>query len=85
MAQLAKSTLLTSTPVPWDLFRSFKVCSDAKERVGCRKQREATVPIPPCKTAAWVPEFAVEDLPLNRTAALVPEFAVKDMPLGRTL
>ena len=37
------------------------------------------------KTAAWVPEFAVEDLPLSRTAALIPEFAVKDLPLGRIL
>ena len=37
------------------------------------------------KTRAWVPKFAVEDLPLSRTAALVPEFAVKDLPLGRTL
>ena len=36
----------------------------------------------PSKTVAWVPEFAVEDLPLSRTAALVPEFAVKDLPLG---
>ena len=27
---------------PWDLFRCFKVCSDAQERVGCRKQREGT-------------------------------------------
>ena len=33
----------------------------------------------PSKTAARVPEFAVEDLPLSRTAALVPEFAVKDL------
>ena len=39
----------------------------------------------PSKTATFVPEFAVEDLPLSRTAALVPEFAVKDLPLGRTL
>ena len=39
----------------------------------------------PSKTAAWVPEFVVEDLPLSRTAALVPEFAVKDLPLGRIL
>ena len=39
----------------------------------------------PGKTAAWVHEFAVEDLPLGRTVALVPEFAVKDLPLGRTL
>ena len=39
----------------------------------------------PCKTATWVPEFAMEDLPLVRIAALVPEFAVKDLPLGRIL
>ena len=38
----------------------------------------------PSKTAAWVPGFAVEDLPLSRTAALVPEFVVKDLALGRT-
>ena len=43
-AHLAKSTLFTSSWCPWDLFRSFKVCSDAKERVGCGKQREATAP-----------------------------------------
>ena len=35
--QLAKSSLLTSTLVPLDLLRSVK---DAKERVGCGKQRE---------------------------------------------
>ena len=39
----------------------------------------------PGKTLTLVPEFAVEDLPLDRTAALVPELAVKDLPLGRTL
>ena len=44
MVQLTKSTLLTFTPVP---LRSFKVCSDAKERVGCGKQWEATTPIHP--------------------------------------
>ena len=37
------------------------------------------------KTAALVPEFAVEDLPLDRTATLVPVFAVRDQSLGRTL
>ena len=37
------------------------------------------------KTATMVPEFAMENLPLNRTAALVPGFAAKDLPLGRTL
>ena len=39
----------------------------------------------PSKTAAWVPESEVEDLPLSRTAALVPEFAVKNLPLARIL
>ena len=39
----------------------------------------------PTKTAASVPEFAVEDLPLGRTAVLVAGFTVKDLPLGRTL
>ena len=65
-AQLTKSTLLTSTWCPWDLFRSFKVCSDAKERVGCGKQRTYSIS---GKTSALVPEFAVEDLPSGRTAA----------------
>ena len=37
------------------------------------------------KTAVWISEFAVEDLPLSRTAALVPEFAVKYLPLGKIL
>ena len=50
---------------------------------------ESNVKLPhlsiPSKTAAWVPEFAVEDLPLSRIAALFPEFAVKDLPLGRIL
>ena len=39
----------------------------------------------PSKTATFVPDFAMEDLPLGRIAALVPEFSVKDLPLGRTL
>ena len=43
-AQLDKSTYLTSTLVP---LGSFKVCSDANERVGCGKQREATASIHP--------------------------------------
>ena len=39
----------------------------------------------PSKTATLVPEFAMEDLPLDRTRTLVPVFAVKDLSLGRTL
>ena len=38
----------------------------------------------PNKTATLVPEFSVEDLPLNRTASLVPAFAVDDLSLNRT-
>ena len=37
------------------------------------------------KTAAFISEFTVEDLPLSRNAALIPEFTVKDLPLGRKL
>ena len=57
-------------------------------------KRMALISLPPCisygrlphlsipsKTPAWVPEFAVEDPPLNRIAALVPKFAMKDLPL----
>ena len=32
---------------PMGTFRSFKICSDAEERVGCGKQQEATAPIHP--------------------------------------
>ena len=39
----------------------------------------------PSKSATLVPEFAVEDLPLDRTATLVSVFAVKGLALGRTL
>ena len=39
----------------------------------------------PSKTCAWIPEFAVEDLPLSRNVDLVPEFEVKDLPLDRIL
>ena len=42
--QLARSTILTSSLVP---LGSFRICSDAKERVGCGKKREATAPIHP--------------------------------------
>ena len=84
-AHLARATLLASSLMSLGLFRSFKVCSDAKERVGCGKQREAPHLFIPSKTATWVPEFAMEDVPVGRIAALVPEFAVKDLSLDRTL
>ena len=39
----------------------------------------------PGKNATLIPDFAVEDLPLDITANLVPAFVVKDLPLGRRL
>ena len=85
-ARLAKSTLLTSILVPLGSSQIFKVCSDTEERVECGKQREAPHLSIPSKTAAWVPQFEVEDPPFSRrTAALVAEFAVKDLPLGRII
>ena len=73
---------LSSPPrwCPWDLFRSFKVFSCAKEREREREResgvRKATGSYRsysiPGKTAALVTEFAVKDLPLGITAALVP-------------
>ena len=36
------------------------------------------------KTGTLVPEFVVEDLPLDRTVTLVPSLAVIDLPLERT-
>ena len=80
--QLANSTLLSSTTEP---LGSFQVCSDCKERMGCGKQREAPHQFIFSKAVNLVPEFAVEELPLDRTAALVLEFAVKDLSLGRII
>ena len=74
-ALLAKSTLLTSTLVPLGSIRSFKVCSDAKERERESGVRKATGSYRnysiPGKTAALIPEFAVEELP---SAELQPRF-----------
>ena len=82
MVQLAKSTHLTARWGPWDLLRSFKVCSDAKES-GVRKATGSYRTY--SSLVKLQPEFAMENLPLGRIAASVPEFAVKYLPLGRTL
>ena len=55
------------------------------ERVGCRKQREATAPIHPwqnCSLDSW---FWSGRPAFGRTTSLVPEFAVEDLPLDRIL
>ena len=54
-----------------------------KRKWGAESNGELPYLLMPSKTATLVPEFAVEDLPLDRTAALVP--AVRDLLLGRTL
>ena len=71
---------------PWDLFRSFKVCSDAKER---ERGAESNGKLPhlfiPGKTAALVPEFVAEDLPSSELQPWFFSFALEDVPLGRTV
>ena len=79
-AQLTKSTLLTSTLVPetfTDLLRSVQMLM---REWGAESNGKLPYLSIPSKTAAWFPEFVVEDLPLSRTTALVPEFAVKYLP-----
>ena len=87
-AQLAKIQsphLHVATSVPRDLLRSFKVCSDAKEKMGCGKQREATAPIQslvklqPCFLSLRWKTY------LRQNCSLGFAFAVKYLPLGRTL
>ena len=81
-AQLAKSTLLTSSLVPLDLLRSVQMLKRGWDAESNGKLPHFFVP---SKTGTLAPEFAVEDLSLGRTVALVPEFAVNDLLLGRTL
>ena len=80
-AQLAKSTLLTSSLAPAgifsDLLRSVQML---KREWGAESNRKLPHLSIPSKIVVWVPEFAVEDLPLSRTAALVPWIAVKELP-----
>ena len=88
-AQLAKSTLLTSTlqraGAP-GIFRDLLwFIQMLKREWGAESNRKLPHLSIPSETACWVPESAVEDLPLSRTAAFVSEFAVEDLPLGRIL
>ena len=56
-----------------------------KREWGAKSKGKLPLLFIPSKTAAWIPKFAVEELPFSRTAALVPEFAVKDLLLDRIL
>ena len=79
VSQIHSSHLHVRAPgISSDLLRSVQMLKGE----GVRKATVPTVFIP-SKTAILVPEFAVEDLPLDRTAALVPAFALKDLSLGR--
>ena len=78
-AQLAKSTLTTSTMV------SLGSVQMLKRRWGAESNWKLPHLFIPSKTANFVSEFAVEGLPLRRTATSVSALAVKDLPLGRTL
>ena len=71
-AQLAKSTLLTSTlGILGSIQIFFQVSSGARVRVGCGNQCAATTRIIPNKTATLVPEFAMKDLPVGRTLTII--------------
>ena len=67
-----------------DLFKSFKVCSDAKGEWGAESNGKLPNLFIPGKTAALVPEFG-RGPAFGRIATLVPALAVKDLSLGRTL
>ena len=84
-AQLAKSTLLTSSLVPPGFSDLLRLVQMLKREWGAESNRKLSHLFSPSKTATYVPEFALEYLPLGRIAALVPEFAVKGLSLGRTL
>ena len=82
--QSAKSTLLTSTMGPWDLFRFLRSVQMLKREWVAESNGKLPHLFNPSKTATLVPEFAMEDLPLDRNAALMPKFAVKELPFGQT-
>ena len=75
-------TLLTSTLVPRDLFRSFKIYWDAKERMRCGKQRKTTASIESLvKLQPWFLSLLWKTC-LRQTATLVPAFSVDDPAFG---
>ena len=83
VSQMHSPHLLVGAPgIFSDLLRSVQML---KREWGAESNGKLPHLFIPSKTATLVPEFTVEDLPLERTATLVPAFAVKDVPLGRTL
>ena len=66
----------------WDLSTSVQML---KREWGAESNGKLPHLSIPNKIAAWIPEFAVDDLPMSTTAAFIPDFAVKHLPLGRIL
>ena len=60
--------MMEYNPNSLGFFRSFKVCSDAKERVKVRKATGSYLTYSSLVKLILVPEFTVENLPLGRTA-----------------
>ena len=78
VSQIHSPHLLVGAPgIVSDLIRFVQMLKRVWGVESNRKLPHLSIPI---KTAAWVSEFAVEDLPLSRTAALVPEFAGRICP-----
>ena len=80
-APLAKSSLLTSMLVPIGIFSDLLMpVQMLKREWGAESNGKLSHLLIPSKTATFVPEFAMGDLPLSRTATLVPAFAVQACP-----
>ena len=83
-AQLAKSTLLTSSLVHLGSFQILRFVQMLKIEWDAESNKKLPHLFIPSKTATYVSEFVMGDVPLGRIAAFVHAFAVKDLPLGRT-
>ena len=79
--KIIKICLKKPMQYPSDLLRSVQMLKREQCAESNRKLQHLFIH---SKTATSVPEFAVEDLPLDKTATLVPAFAVKDLPMGTT-
>ena len=83
VSQIHSPHLHAGTPgIFSDLLRSVQML---KRQWGAESNGKLPHLFIPSKTATLVPEFAVEDLPLDRNVTLALAFSVKDLPLGRTL
>ena len=66
----------------WDLLRTVQML---KREWGAESNGNPPHLFISSKTGTLVPEFAVDDLPLDKNATLAPSFAVQDQPLDKTI